>query len=106
MASDYVPVPVWCVVNTGGGVLDVMRMRVSRYGTLCGYGSSNSDAMFHLGHDRSRWPALHETQEGAMEELIERQSQCRHQWRHNDDERICERCGRVDAVYCEEDVLP
>ena len=97
MTSDYVP--VWCVVNG-----DVMRMRVSRYGTLCGYGSSNSDAMFHLGHDRSRWPALHETQEGAMEELIERQSQCRHQWRHNDDERSCCRCGRVEPVYCEEDI--
>ena len=97
--------PVWCVVPLGDGTIDVMRMRVSGGGTLVGYATGrNSDAMFHLGADRSRWPVQHENPIAAYRELADRQADCRHVWRHTDDEMICTRCGCVRLVVCEEDV--
>jgi hypothetical protein len=97
--------PVWCVVTPGDGTIDVMRMRVSGGGTLVGYATGrNSDAMFHLGSDRSRWPVQHDNPAAAYCELADRQADCRHAWRHTDDEMICTRCGCVERVVCGENI--
>jgi hypothetical protein len=84
---------------------EVLRMRVSRSGNLVdagGHGRWPAGA-HSLGRDESAWPTLHLTQADADAELGALATSCRHQWRHTDDERICRKCGCVEAQYCAED---
>jgi hypothetical protein len=97
----------YCVTTADRAVgPEVLPMRISNSGNLVdagGHGRWPAGA-HSLGRDRSRWPTLHATRDSAAGELAALAATCRHEWRHNDDERVCSRCGCAEPQYAAEDV--